>query len=88
MDEKCQWRFLEISFTQLTMHSTFIDIGNTGKGSEFRRVREDGLCNIQIKCHSWVDSAEHRRKTHVEKKKYLHIVSRLKVVKPNWGNAI
>lgn len=44
------------------MHSTFIDIGNTGKGSEFRRGREgDGLCNIQIKCHSWVDGAEHRR---------------------------
>lgn len=64
MDEKCQWRFLEISFTQLTMHSTFIDIGNTGKGSEFRRGREgDGLCNIQIKCHSWVDGVQHRGKT-------------------------
>lgn len=50
MDEKCQWRFLEISFTQLMMYSTFVEIGNTGIGSEFKRGREGGgLCNIQIK---------------------------------------
>ena len=69
MDEKCQWRFLEISFTQLMMYSTFIEIGNTGIGSEFRRGREGGgLCNIQIKSHSWVDGVEHIGKTHVETK--------------------
>lgn len=46
---------------------TFIEIGNTGKWSGFRGDRgKDGLCNIQIKCLSWVYGVEHRGKIHVE----------------------